>query len=729
MRLALVNVPQGDPTQVYLSVPKLVSYVRSKGFEDTLARDLNIDAYVYFLRAGRIETACRRIRARLTELDMQPVLSKEEAREYRAIVASHAIVEHTAAHVAGALETLRSKELFYDFDRYSTAIAVLNDALRIISTEFYPCSWSLFDLALPNGTETFRELMAGVEDLDHNPFVEFFDAVGLPWLEKSGVDMLGISITYATQIIPGLTLAKLVKERLPGVRVALGGGVIGGIARDLLQLEDWFPFVDYVVYSEGETALYELMRALEEGREDLSDVPNLIFREPGTGCSKKTDLRIEDLNQHPTPQFGDMPLGDYLSPKPVLMLDVTRGCYWGKCAFCSYGISPETLMAYRERSIEKTLGDIQHLMQAHGTDTFMFSVDVLSLSFVRKLGEALRESDTRIHWMGDLRLETKIDDAFCAQAYDSGCRFVSAGLESSVQRVMDHMEKGTDERHLTRILRSFRAANIGVNTQFFFGFPTETPEEARQTLDLVLAENDSISTVGFGHFRLNPGSAVERDPEKYGVQEIQVSEPGNVSRYLPYTAESGMSSDEAAEFFSAAREKVARAYPVTSNASLLIGAHGLLHLARLGPGEFNRVTRATSAPEPAGAVPAAHDAQVELGPKTLLLRLSYDLFDMIAGGKGEDERFSDGAYAHRPTTVLYDGERQRCCRLSARMTGLVEQVDGTATMNEIIRRQQSYTDGAARRIFRRFHREGFVRLRAERPEVHVVTRETGERNA
>ena len=78
---------------------------------------------------------------------------------------------------------------------------------------------------------------------------------------------------------------------------------------------------------------------------------------------------------------------------------ITRGCYWGKCVFCTLHkvIGP----GYRGRSIERTVEDIRFLKDRWGSRLFYFATheqlaaadNVLLHRFVNGRGEEVRLVD------------------------------------------------------------------------------------------------------------------------------------------------------------------------------------------------------------------------------------------------------------------------------------------------------------------------------------------------
>lgn len=720
MKIALVTSPQSDPTQMHVAVPNLIAFMRKNGWGKTIGRDASIGAYRYFLRPERLNLARARVLQRFHELNARKCLTTAEAKELSELAACAGDTDMSVDGVESAVETLCSADGFADFDRYWRAIALIERCLKLISMENYPFHWSMFDSEVPGDKASIDGLRGLVEDCDCNPFAEYFNAEILPWIKAEEVDLLGISIVYNSQLVPGLALAYLAKKANPAIKTVFGGSAISRLTDAMTNTDIWLEFCDFVVFSEGESALLALANALKAGGNDFSAVPNLRYFDGARQVVVETPLKIEKLQKQPPPDFSDLSLNDYLSPSPVITLDVTRGCYWGKCAFCSYGVSEKILKAYRERSVSSIIDTIRELKEKWGARSFLFSVDVLAPSFVKKLSEKLIDADLDIIWMGDMRLEKRIDDELCQLMYQSGCRFISCGLETASKRMQDWMDKGTDQSFAEDILKSFRQAGIGVNIQFFLGFPTETRDEARETLDFVISNNNSINTVGFGHFQLLGGAAVERNPERFGVTYIDRGKPGNLSSRYAYETASGMSNTEAKSMIDAAKSDLKRAYPVNRNMSLLIGAHGLLHLDQMGPDQFDDRVRAKACPGYGPVFPEnvrRDQCKVRVRPETHRVKLNYDMQSFLNGcSEAGDKSLPD---IHYPLTsgssrssdeMLFQSALNRWCRLSPDQNRVIDLMVREPRIDELISSLDTINPDQVRSIVQALANADFIEV-------------------
>ena len=115
-----------------------------------------------------------------------------------------------------------------------------------------------------------------------------------------------------------------------------------------------------------------------------------------------------DLAGLAPPDFDGLPLEKYFSPEPVLPYDPTRGCYWGKCAFCHYGLSCRGTAAYRQRPVAEVATHLKQMSMRWGCRTVYLSQDAFAPAFARQVAGALSEINADIHWGTDMRPEASL---------------------------------------------------------------------------------------------------------------------------------------------------------------------------------------------------------------------------------------------------------------------------------------------------------------------------------
>ena len=106
----------------------------------------------------------------------------------------------------------------------------------------------------------------------------FIKSIFFSSILESSPNLVGISITNTSQIIPGLTLARLIKNQNKEIHITVGGSVFTKLIENIKKVDGLFSIVDSFIVFEGEHALLELVAQLD-GKRDFRKVPNLIYRE------------------------------------------------------------------------------------------------------------------------------------------------------------------------------------------------------------------------------------------------------------------------------------------------------------------------------------------------------------------------------------------------------------------------------------------------------------------
>lgn len=703
MKVALVFPPQGHFTQPYLSLPSLAAYLRAHGVEQVEMFDESILAYDHFLSRERLERSLARIdaKARLAALDAKETLVFSDMERYQSLSEIALVGEQVAATIDEAKRVLRTKELFYDYERYLWAGRTIEQGLRIISEEFWPSRLTAHGFVMRYSVERSSEILAGTADERENPFLEFFREHTLPRLKALDPDLVGISLTFPSQAIPAFALARLIKQWKPSVHITVGGGLLAYVAEKLSRRPEVWGVIDSFIMLEGEGPLLQLCQEIESGRRDLSAIPNMLWCDADGNVHHNTHRDPLDIKTLPTPDFDGLPLTTYFSPELVIPLAITRGCYWGKCVFCTLYtvIGP----GYRGRAIDQTVEDMRKLSAKYGTRHFYLAIEDLPPNMAARLPQAILDAGLDIDWWCDARLE---HEAFTQEVCDamakSGCKRIAFGYESSSRRVLARMCKGIDPDRSIELVRRVRKSGISVTLYVMVGFPTETRDEARETLQTILANRDAIQEVSVRVFYLDESSEIFKRRQEFDIAEIYPDPTADLQVYYDFKCTSGMSRREARDTYLEFTRALRSHFPVFQNTNMLyheLKSHYFLYLARAGTWEklladvLERPRNASSAAErprrrrdlvrlELGFDRAGIDQRLAaIDSATLRPRYQSDLVedsDRVRFDKElEREPRSDSALVYDPAT----GEVQ-CFSAAAAL--LLERCDGTRTVEQVI---------------------------------------------
>ncbi len=521
----------------HLALPVLTSFLRSQGVE-VIQRDLNAEVYDAILSRAYLESAVDRLQADYSIGQWRARPLPEEIQW--ALTEGRKI----ASQVEAAKAVFRSSD-FYDGPKSFEAFQVIAQSLQLASLPFLPAQLDLLNYIPAGQVDSSRSLLQAARDSGHNMFLDLFQRIILPDIEREQPDILGISIPTMGQMLPGMTLAHLVRQAGLTCHITVGGPHISMLRKQFPKVPALFNLIDSAVVFDGELPLLRLVEALA-GDGKLENVPNLIYKAGDriqANCSDDFSRRRATQVATTTPDFDGLPLDRYLVPEPVLPLMTAHGCYHGLCAFCNVGYGAGK--GFYPLPVDQILDQMMALHQKYGTRHIFFADEAIPPRTLRELSTRLAERGSPIHWCGCVRFERALSQELLDTMSRGGYRMALFGLETASERMIQHMIKGTQRETTSRILREGTQAGIWNHTFFFFGFPTETMEDAQETVNFIYAHQDSIHSASPGEFVLERYSPVHLNPARFGVKRVIEKPEQDLAIYFDYEPESGLDENMA----------------------------------------------------------------------------------------------------------------------------------------------------------------------------------------
>lgn len=586
-RVALVYPPTCDPTAPYLALPMLTGFLRANGVE-VLPIDANLEAFDALLSEPRMALEQRRLEDKLVALDGLRALDHAQQLEYAALVEARGDAHAVPKGIERAKAILRDEATFFDPDAYASAVATIDAALRVVSATHHPLRLDFTAYRTPFGLTTMDEVERA-SGPEADPFHAYVHETLVPKLRAARCDVVGVSVCFPGQLQPAYAFAMAIKRALPEVHVTCGGP---GITQMLIRLSGarlaraLGPFDSACVF-EGERTLLALVDAVTEKR-PLREVPNVVVRDRLLGARYLAGHGMEDPKTLPAPDFTGLPLDRYLAPRLVLPYDPTRGCYWGKCTFCHYGLAEVGTASYRERDVKVVVEHLRELQERYGTRWFYFSQDSVAPKTLLKLAEAILEAGLQIRWATDLKPEKYMTLERAEVLRKSGAVACALGVESASPRVLKLIDKGAPPAVVSDVIDHLAQAGIAAEAMCFTDFPTETHDEAVETVEFLASREEQVAVYIVGEFGLTHGSLVAQEPSRFGIAEtweLEGDELGLGIFFAPKVP--WKTDDERADFderlSDLSRRWTLRTYPWAGAVST---AHTVLYYDQFGPSVF-----------------------------------------------------------------------------------------------------------------------------------------------
>ena len=298
-------------------------------------------------------------------------------------------------------------------------------------------------------------------------------------VDFSQTDLIGVNITFESQLFMATLLCKKLKEIYPEKRIIVGGGFINSFIDSLDSIGPLSSYCDIVAADEGEAFIH----FLKNNSNDISCLSDSKENISGAVFLKARDVCGEILDVCP-PLITSSQLEAYFSPRKVLPLRFTYKCYWNKCKFCTDNETHDCLNAQYniDQMIDYCINNNQEVF-----DCIYFLDSAITANVLKKFCTKINENNIKFNWGTNARFDLPFaNEEFIKLLSESGCTFIKFGLESGSQRVLDLMNKGTDLRIAADIINLCRKYSIFVHTYVMFAYPGETLEDRDLTRSFLL---------------------------------------------------------------------------------------------------------------------------------------------------------------------------------------------------------------------------------------------------
>ncbi len=302
-------------------------------------------------------------------------------------------------------------------------------------------------------------------------------------------DVVGVSC-FASNFPQALEAARAARRAAPGAKIVAGGQYASSWPQGPLGAREF----DFAFKGEGERAFTAFLTELRSGGTNWDRVPGLAFRRPDGTLHDPPPALVDDLDSLVPPDYRFIGLDEYLRRGYRVWSDrsrsapiqASRGCPYS-CAFCA-----GTRVSGRKTryfSTDYVMRWIKDLHRNFGATWF----NILDDSFTSRPDKAKEFCRAALE-LGIKGLRFGTPTGVRAQHGDrelwelmrkAGWEQVVIAPESGSPRVLKLMRKELPAGGLGGAMADIRAAGLPVCGFFVVGYPGETREDLRLTMDLI----------------------------------------------------------------------------------------------------------------------------------------------------------------------------------------------------------------------------------------------------
>ena len=380
--------------------------------------------------------------------------------------------------------------------------------------------------------DTAREAGCSIgylEDMAHTIAPQFL-TWALTSVDWDQYDVVGFTSTF-DQNVASLSLAKLIKDVYPHVRIVFGGANFDGeMGLEHFRVSPW---IDYVVIGEGEHSFPPLVQRILLQQE--TDVPpGVAYRRDGQIHLAPNDHLFTKFDQAPPPDYDDyfaelqeLARQGSTGLNRILLYEGSRGCWWGEkhhCTFC--GLNAQA-MKFRAKSPDQVASELDYLSSRYDTTRFRLVDNIIDMKYVDGLFGQLAQRHVDL----DVFMETKsnLNKRQIQTLAQGGVKCMQPGIESLSSTQLKEMDKGVSPLQNIQCLKWSRYYNIDLSWNILLGFPQETNEDYQQQIERIPSLLHLQPPESTGKLWLERFSPYFKWPEQYG---IRLTGPGLAYSYV-----------------------------------------------------------------------------------------------------------------------------------------------------------------------------------------------------
>lgn len=283
-------------------------------------------------------------------------------------------------------------------------------------------------------------------------------------------------------------IAGMIKSFNPQIKVIVGGPYITSF--QLYAMTD--KNIDIGVIGEGEETLVEVLNAIEKGLTDFSSINGIIYKYENKILSTQQRDYINNLDALPFPAYDLIDIDAYkrfkgestASVGRYTVIFTSRGCPF-HCVYCHNMFGKK----FRARSVENVINEMEMLIEKYSIKHFEIIDDIANFDPIRfKLllhSIINRNWDIKLSYPNGVRTDL-LDEETVDLMKASGTIELSVAIETASPRLQKLIKKNLNLEKVKKVIDKAVLNRMFVRGFFMLGFPTETEEELKSTIDFAI---------------------------------------------------------------------------------------------------------------------------------------------------------------------------------------------------------------------------------------------------
>ncbi len=306
----------------------------------------------------------------------------------------------------------------------------------------------------------------------------------LSTVPRSDLALLAVTVMPGPQLTQAVSVCRRVRAALPHVSIVWGGYFPTQHSDIVLRA----PYVDFVVRSQGEHALLQLVATLRS-RGLLNTVGGLSWKAGGEVVHNPVQP-LTTLDELPDLPYHRVDMQHYLHKNYLGRRTVAHNSSFGcpfACSFCAVvAMSNRRWLAQSPARMESVM---RHLVTTYGVDAVQMNDMDFFISEARTAEFCERIAGLGLRWwaLGRVDMLMQYSDATWDAMARSGLKMIFSGAESGTDEALASMNKGgkSSARLTLELARRMRGYSIVPEFSFVLGCPPDPLKDVATTFEFI----------------------------------------------------------------------------------------------------------------------------------------------------------------------------------------------------------------------------------------------------
>lgn len=281
-------------------------------------------------------------------------------------------------------------------------------------------------------------------------------------------------------------ISSKIKKIRPDLPIVYGGIMASIFPEEMLKKYD----IDFVIRYEGEYTFYELVEYLN-GQRKLETINGLSYKKSNNIIHNSPRYLEKNLDVFPVPRW-DL-LGDYYNVEQspfYYRIMTSKGCPF-KCSFCYNRQVEESISkdspVWRYRSFNHVIAEVEKIHRETGTTVFTIGDDNFLVNKARALSILNHFKKRGFYIEQCIGHMNNFADDHIIESMGGVVQKACYSIESASPKLLKLLNKNLSPEKIPKINQKLYEKGITTDHNFIIGLPTETNEDLKKNVDLMLS--------------------------------------------------------------------------------------------------------------------------------------------------------------------------------------------------------------------------------------------------